>query len=181
MKKTILLRTNLLICFILLVGFISVSVFGYNSNTGALKKDIEHVSALTSESIYYQIDAFFAKPVNVSLTMANDSLLKQFLSEETKRMDDTDYVGRLQEYLHAYKEQYEYDSVFLVSTQTNRYYHFNGLDRVLTPDNSENVWYYEFLEGDEEYSLNVDNDEAAKDVITVFINCKINDETGKTV
>lgn len=181
MKKTILLRTNLLICFILLVGFISVSVVGYNSNTGALKKDIEHVSALTSESIYYQIDAFFAKPVNVSLTMANDSLLKQFLSEETKRMDDTDYVERLQEYLHAYKEQYEYDSVFLVSTQTNRYYHFNGLDRVLTPDNSENVWYYEFLEGDEEYSLNVDNDEAAEDVITVFINCKINDETGKTV
>lgn len=181
MHKKILLRTNILLCIILIIGFIAVSIIGYRSNTGALKKDLEHVASLTSESIYYQIDAFFAKPVNVSLTMANDSLLKRFLSEETQHIDDPSYLNQLQIYLHAYKEQCGYDSVFLVSTQTSRYYHFNGLDRILTQDNPENVWYYEFLEGGDEYSLNVDNDEAAKDVITVFVNCKINDDSGNTL
>ncbi len=181
MQKKILFRTNLLICIILVIGFVLVSVSSYCSNTGVFKKDIEHVSMLTSESIYYQIDSFFSKPVNISLTMANDSLLKRFLSEESNHLQDRKYEEELQNYLLAYKQQYGYDSVFLISTATGRYYHFNGLNRLLKPDNQENVWYYQFLAGKDEYSLNVDNDEAAHDVITVFVNCKINDDNGKTI
>ena len=181
MKNKILFRTNLLVCAILIIGFIFVSVVGYYSNTGASRVEIENVSALTSESIFYQITAFFTKPVNVSLTMANDSLLKQSLLKESEQMDEPAYIKQLQDYLNAYKKQYGYDSVFLVSAQTNRYYHFNGINRILTPENPENVWYYDFLNGDEEYSLNVDNDEAAEDVITVFVNCRIKDSNGETL
>lgn len=181
MQKKKLLKTNFYICIILIIGFILVSVVGYFSNTGMQKRDMEHVSTLTSESIYYQIESFFSEPVNVSLTMANDTLLKRFLAEEEKRMDDGEYLKQLQGYLNAYKEQYGYDSVFLVSTHTGRYYHFNGLNRILEPGNPENVWYYTFLEENDEYSLNVDNDEAAKDDITVFVNCKIVDDSGHII
>ena len=79
--------------------------------------------------------------------MANDNLLKEFLSDETERLDDDSFIQSMRDYLDAYREKYSYDSVFLVSTQTGRYYHFNGLDRKMEPDNPENVWYYDFISG----------------------------------
>ncbi len=178
MRKDILMRTNLFVCIVIVLGFVITSFVSYHSNRGIFKKDVERVSALTSEGIYHNIDSIFTKPMNVSLTMANDSLLKNFLSEEQSRLDDSEFINDMRQYLYAYKEKYSYDSVFLVSAKTNRYYHFNGLDRILTQGDPENVWYYNFLKSDIECSLNIDNDEAADNEITIFINCKIKDAQG---
>lgn len=176
MRKNVLFRTNLFICVVIILGFLLTSIISYKSNNGILKKDIEHISILTSEGIYHQIDSIFTKPINISLTMANDSLLKSFLAEEEIRGDDEVFVQTMRDYLKTYQTKYGYNSVFLVSTLTSRYYHFEqGIDRVLTTDNPENEWYYAFLEDSKEYSLNIDNDEAqsADNGINVFINCKI--------
>ncbi len=181
MKTTLAVHTNLLLCSLLIVGFATVAAVNYSSNNEIFRMHIEHISELTSESVYHQINSYFTRPVSVSMTMANDSLLKHLLAEEKDRMDDASYIERLRGYLDAYKKQYSYDSVFLVSTRTNRYYHFNGLDRVLTRDNPENQWYYNFLDNPQEYALNVDNDEArnANQAITTFVNCKIYDDDGR--
>lgn len=178
MKQNILARTNVLVCTVIILGFIGTSIISYHSNLGIFKKDVEHVSDLTSEGISHRIDSRFSRPINVSLTMANDSLLKAFLTEEKKHLNDDEFINKMRDYLNAYREQYSYDSVFLVSTQTSRYYHFKGLDRTLTRGHPENVWYYTFLNTDEDYSLNIDNDEAAGNEITVFINAKIKDRNG---
>ena len=180
MKKNILLRTNLLVCAVIVLGFAISSVISYWSNQGIFLKDVENVSSLTSEGIYYQIESIFTRPVNVSLTMANDNLLKEFLADEEANLRNPSYVETLRDYLNVYRAKYGYDSVFLVSTRTGRYYHFNGLDRVLTPGNLENEWYYAFLKSGAEHSLNIDNDEAARNEITVFINCRITGRDGST-
>ena len=181
MKKNVLFRTNILVCLIIILGFVITAVISYTSNRGTFEKDVERVSTLTAEGISHNIDTIFTKPINISLTMANDSLLKDFLAEEGSHLDDEAFIQTMRDYLDAYRMKYEYDSVFLVSAQTNRYYHFKGLDRILTPDHSENVWYYEFLNANQEYSLNIDNDEAADNEITVFINCKITGPDGGTM
>lgn len=176
MKKNVLLRTNIFICIVIILGFSLTSLISYHSNNGIFKRDIEHISSLTSEGIYHQIDSIFTKPINISLTMANDSLLKTFLMEEETRGEDEEFIQTMRDYLFAYKEKYHYDSVFLVSTRTSRYYHYgNGVDRILTRDNPENVWYYSFLKDPKEYNLNIDNDEvqSANNEINIFINCKI--------
>lgn len=176
MKKNVLLRTNIFICIVILLGFSLTSLISYCSNNGIFLRDIEHISTLTSEGIYHQIDSIFTKPINISLTMANDSLLKSFLAEEEERGGDEAFVQTMRDYLFAYKEKYDYDSVFLVSTHTNRYYHFgSGVDRILTEGEAENEWYYSFLQDAKEYNLNIDNDEvqSANNKINVFINCKI--------
>lgn len=82
MKKNILMRTNLLVCLIIIVGFLLTAVLSYRANYSASLQNIEEVSSLTSEGIYYQMATTFTKPVNVSLTMANDSLLREYLSGE---------------------------------------------------------------------------------------------------
>lgn len=183
MKNYILFKTNALVCGIILIGFLITAVLSYRANISSSLKNIEQVSQLTSEGIYYQLTSIFTRPVNVSLTMANDSLLKVYLSEEKEHLQDEEYVGIIREYLSSYKEKYNYDSVFLISTQSGRYYNFNGVNRLMTPDNEENIWYFDMLESQEEYSLNVDNDEVenAEDAITIFVNCKIKDKEGNVI
>ena len=91
---------------------------------------------LTSDSIAREIDAQFARPIDVSLTMANDSLLKEYLYAEANRLDDPSYEASLTAYLKAYREKYDYDSVFLASAATTRYYHYNGINRTLETGNT---------------------------------------------
>lgn len=181
LNKNTLLRTNFVVCVIIIIGFLVTSYVSYSSNFGIYEQDVERVSVLAEEGIFHKIDAIFSQPVNVSLTIANDSLLKDFLSQEQDQLLSHTYITQLREYLDTYRMKYSYDSVFLVSAATNRYYHFNGLDRVLAPEQEEDVWYYHFLDGGQEFSLNVDNDQAADNEITVFVNCKITDATGATM
>ena len=181
MKKRILLKTNLLIFAIIILGFMCISIHNYQYNRKIFRHDMEHVAILTAEGIYNQIDSIFTKPINISLTMANDNLLKDFLAREDLMANDTVFLKTIKNYLLAYKEKYKYDSVFLVSTKTSRYYHFEGINRILTPDNPENTWYYSFLKAPDEYALNIDNDEAAQNEIVIFINCKIKNRAGAVI
>ncbi|MGI6070009.1 MAG: diguanylate cyclase [Blautia sp.] len=183
MKKNVLFRTNVLVCIVIIVGFLVTSAISYRSNQGIFEKDMESVSKLTSQGIYHQIDSAFEKPINVSLTMANDSLLKRFLKNEDAHQKDAQFISTMQEYLNAYRNKYKYDSVFLASTGTKRYYYYNGLDRILEEGDPENVWFYDFLEKDTDYGIQIDNDQVdgAGNEVTVFINCRIMDEKGKTM
>lgn len=179
--KNILLKTNVLVCIIIVAGFLVTAVLSYQANYSSSLENIEQVSDLSSEGIYYQMNNIFTKPINISLTMANDSLLRDCLNEEKDQFYSAEYVNTIKEYLGSYQKKYNYDSVFLVSTETGRYYNFNGVDRVIERGNSENEWYYEFLDSDMEYSMNVDNDEAANDEITVFVNCKVIDKDNEVL
>lgn len=183
MQKSKLFKTNLLISVILLVGFILTAVLSYQANYQASLVNIEQVSSLTAEGIYYQLTAMFTKPVNISLTMAHDSLLIDHLLSEQEHLEDEDYIKTTKTYLDNYKQKYGFDSVFLISSVSSRYYNFNGLDRVLIKGNPENIWYYELLDSELEYALNVDNNEVvgADNKITVFVNCKITAPDGSVI
>ena len=170
MKNNILLKTNLLVSVILLVGFALIATLSYRANYNASLVKIKQVSSLASEGIYYRLSTMLTKPVNISQTIAHDSLLIKLLEEEGSRYQEAGYQETIRKYLDTYKNKYAYDSVFLVSASTNNYYNFNGLDRNLARGEDENVWYYNFLQSGEEYSLNIDNDEVAgaANKITLF-------------
>ncbi len=179
--KKILVRTNLFVSLVIVVGFAVFFMINFRLSAATFKASVENISTLTAEDCYYQIESIFTQPMYVSLTMANDLLLQELLAKEGERLNDSDFVRSIQDYLKGYRIRYGYDSVFLVSAQTGRYYHFEGIDRVLTPENQENAWYYDFLAGDQECRLNIDNDEAAGDTITAFVNCRITDKSGQVL
>lgn len=182
-RKNVLLRTNLLVCFVILLGFIITTSVGYQANQKIFRKDMESVTTLTSDGIYHEIDTIFTKPINISLTMGNDSLLKEFLEMEPVRQNEDGFIDTMRAYLNAYREKYGYDSVFLASYATKRYYNFNGFDRTLEEGDPENTWFYGFLEQPEEYTIVIDNDQVkgAENEVTVFVNCRISDSNGKTI
>lgn len=183
MKEHKLFRTNLTVSIVLIIGFIVTAVFSYRANYQTSIDSIEQISALTAEGIYHKITDLFSGPVQVSLAMSHDSLLVSQLQAETDHLEDPEYIEILRNYLDIYQKRYGFDSVFLVSSATNRYYNFNGLDRVLTDGEPENIWYFDLMDSDVEYTMNVDNDEVvgADNEITAFVNCKVMDSEGNTL
>lgn len=181
MRKHTLYWTNIVICIIILLGFIVTSIISYQSNQSAFEQDAERVSELTSQGIYHQIDKIFMKPINVATTIANDHLLRQFLKDENNKDKDSVFLKEMHNYLRTYQDKYNYDSVSFISARTNQYYHFKGLDRNLAATDSENNWYYKFIKSNKEYFFNIDNDQSSHNKVTVFVNCKMKDQSGRAI
>lgn len=184
MGDRLLVRTNVLVCIVVAIGFVLTAFLGYRANYSAFMQDIEQVSLLASEDIYYQQKAFFERPVSVSLAMAGDKLLAEKLSEETgDEKADAALVDGLASYLAQYQRDHGFDSVFLVSAATGRYYCPAGVDRVIAEGDAENDWFFDFMEDDASSNLVVDNDQVvgADDEVTVFVNCKVLGTDGRVL
>lgn len=168
---------TVMISLIIITGFF-LSALSYVISFNVLfRQDIKAVSELTSENIYLSINSIMDRPINVSTAMSHDTFLRTFMKKEGDNVLQSDRLDTLKAYLSSYQQKYQFDSVFLISANTGAYYHYqNGLDRIMTTDNSENEWYYDFLKDPSDCSLNVDNDEAKDNGITIFVNCKLYDE-----
>ncbi|MEG2458319.1 MAG: diguanylate cyclase [Raoultibacter sp.] len=171
---------GVIISLVIVAGFALSGIISYFSFQSLFQKDVEAVSELTSENIYGNINALMDQPINVSVAMAHDTFLQDFMHTEAAGGLSGEGVSMLKDYLASYQQKYNFDSVFLVSAKTNTYYHYkNGIDRTLVPGDPENTWYFDFLADPAECALNVDNDEASNDSVTIFVNCKLYDEEGK--
>ncbi|MEG1772652.1 MAG: diguanylate cyclase [Clostridia bacterium] len=179
MKKKLLLQTSLVISITLILGFLITISINYMTFNKVSKENIENISRLTSSNIYAVIDNDLTKPIYVSKTMANDTFLKEWLLGEKANIDDENYKARLIKYLHTFKNKYNYDSVFAVSAKTSIYYYFEGINKIINPNNAHDVWYYDFLNSGKFYDLDVDTDETADDELTVFVNCRIETDNGE--
>lgn len=176
-------KTNLLVSVILIIGFLLTAFFSHRANYRVSLTAMEQVASLTTDGIYFQLSSLLNRPVNMAIAMAQDSLLTTHLLQEQEHLEDTDYARTLQSYLATYQEKDHFDSVFLVSAATGRYYSYNGIDRVLTPEDPEDTWFSDVLASRRDYSLNVDNDQVAGagNAVMVFVNCKIVDAEGVTL
>lgn len=177
MKKHFLMSINMIISLIIITGFLSTFFINFLSYGDIIKDDIKNISKLTSTNIYSEINNELIKPIYVSLTMANDSFLKNWLEEETAEPDEL-HITQLQDYLLGIKMKYNYDSVFLISEQSKYYYYYSGINKMISMDDAHDDWYYSFIDKNISYDLDVDQDEVANNALTIFINCRIIDTRG---
>lgn len=162
-----------MIAGIIVFGFVITGFINYYTYSKIIKENIKNISKLTSTNIYSEINNEIIKPIFVSLTMANDSFLMDWLNGE-----DHNDKNELLNYLSGIKKKYNYDSVFLVSEQSKNYYHYDGIFKKLSKDDAHDIWYYDFLNSKDSYKLDVDQDEVDHHQLTVFINCKIYNKEG---
>lgn len=172
------IRTRLILSLslILIAAFLTITVTHYNSSRRLLRENlIENTLPLTSDNIYSEIQKDLMSPVFVSSLMANDTFLKDWTLEGERD------VGKITHYLTEIKNKYGFFSTFLVSARTGRYYHFDGVLKTISPDNAHDVWYYDFLKKNEEFTLDVDTNEAAANNLTIFINHRLEDYAGNLI
>lgn len=165
---------RIIISLVIIIGFIATAIINYLSYSKIIKDDIHNISKLTSTNIYSEIHNELVKPIFVSLTMANDSFVIEWLHNE-KSSNEDDMI----KYLDRISEKYNYDSSFLISEETKKYYHYDGILKEVSKKNDHDDWYYKLLKKDALYALDVDQDEADKQRLTIFVNCKIYDENDK--
>lgn len=181
MKGNVLLKTNLLVCVIVISGFLLIGGISYKTNYSAETQSLEQVSTLTLEGLYHQITEVFTAPVHVSVAMSHDSLLKELLLSEAGGIGNQSYNESITDYLGGYKKQYGYDSVFLVSSESRRYYTCNGFNHMVQEGLQRDAWYYNLMELPDSYELIVDEDSVTRGVMMLFVNCRVIDDSGKTL
>lgn len=172
------IRTRLILCLslILIAAFLTIIITQYNSSRKLLRDNlIDNTLPLTSDNIYSEIQKDLMSPVFVSSLMANDTFLKDWTLEGEKD------VSKITRYLTEIKEKYGFFSTFMVSAQTGRYYHFDGILKTLSPGDDHDVWYYRFLEQHQKYVLDVDTNQASGNSLTIFINHRLEDEAGHLI
>ena len=125
------------------------------------------------DNIYSEISAELTRPILVASSMASDTFLKDWV------MDGEQDPEKVRKYLAEIQRQYGFFSAFFISSYTFNYYHFKGIHKQIRPDDSHDVWYYRFIDSGKEYELDVDTDQAAENVLTVFINYRVVDEKGR--
>ncbi|WP_304509291.1 sensor domain-containing diguanylate cyclase [Anaerotignum sp.] len=179
MKKHILLISNLIIIFSLMAGFIGVVYKQTRSYQSLTEKYLENIVSLADTDISKHIENSMTKPVMVSKTMANDEFLKKWFLKEKENQNNELYMQQLYSYLNAYKEKYGYTTVFCVSNQTGNYYYQDGLNKTISINNEHDVWYYYFIESGHEYELQIDTNEVSNNIITAFINVRMESDDGE--
>jgi diguanylate cyclase (GGDEF)-like protein len=172
-KLSIKVRLIIALSMILLTAFVVLSVLNYQTSRKSMREEIMTSSLpLIRENIYSEIHSSLIEPILVSTTMANDAFLRAWAMRGEM---DVDEVTR---YLRDIRTRYGFFSVFFVSAQTHRYYHYQGIHKIVSPNNAHDVWYYDFLKSGSDYQLDVDTDEVTGGILTIFINHRIEDYEG---
>lgn len=65
-----------------------------------------------------------------------------------------------------------------MSATSSIYYRYNGIHKTVFPADAHDVWLFDFLSSDRDYEYDMDNDEAASNILTVFLNYIVFDEKG---
>jgi len=162
-----------LLVLVLVTGFALISVINYQVTKKSVHRSIiQQDLPLTMDNIYSDLSAELTRPLLVASSMATDTFLKDWVVKGEK--DES----KIRNYLFEIKEKYGFFSAFFVSAKTLKYYHFNGINKVVSPMDSHDVWYYRFINLKQNYDFEVDVNQASENTLTIFINYRLEDEKG---
>ena len=179
MKKHMLLYSNLIIILTIVISFIFMVFKDTKTYQKLAEEHLESILSLADTDITKHIENTMTKPVMVSKTMANDSFLLEWLKREPESSKDEAFLKQLYSYLKIYQEKNSYTTVFCISDKTGNYYYQDGLNKVVSPTDKHDVWYYNFINSGHEYDLQVDTNESSGNHITIFVNFRMENEAGE--
>lgn len=165
---------------LIVLGFLWMQVNDFIFYKQIATEQAKNDVMLSAMDINSEITLHAEEQLVVSQMMANDIFLKGWCAEETDDPADA-HSTQLYEYLAAYKNKYNYDVVFFVSNQTYRYYYNGGLNKVISPGIEFDSWYFNFLDLDQEYDIQIDHDEVNRFSVSLFVNCRVLDDDGNVL
>ncbi len=169
-KISIRLKLTLTLTTILLSSLVISNYLNYKASQKSVRENlINGVLPLTRDNIYTEIQTNLVRPVFLSSLMANDTFLKDWaISGEND-------PSKIIKYLKEINDKYSFFTTFFISEKTKKYYHFNGITKVISKNDAHDEWYYKFIESGHDYELDVDTNEAEKNTLTIFINHRVLD------
>ena len=176
MDKNKITKLALVLIFVsfMLSTFISLWSLGVMA-----RNNHRELSRTLASRIYDTIIGELSEPIVVAKTMANDRFLIDALQSE-EELTEQEAVQMMIEYLLSVKEGLDYESAFVISEQTRRYYSFHGLNKIVDPENNDfDRWYSDFVASGKRYEIDVSSDEVTDSAWTVFIDSRIDSSDGR--
>lgn len=168
-------RKNILV----LISIISLVIFMCVCIAETAQKKLDsgkNEYALITSNVYEAVQSELQRPISISLSMANDTFLTEMMENE-ESYSETEMVDKMAAYLTKQKKVFDAQTAFVVSENTQRYYSYDGINKVIdTKNDAHDVWYSIFKNSRKTYDLDVDTDEVNKESWTVFVNARIEDE-----
>jgi len=163
----------LLLCTVVSLGFISTSMVGYFVARDSLTAQISSDTLpLIGDNIYSEIQRDLLKPIIISSLMANDTFLKDWVTNGEHSTD------KIINYLAKIQTSYGTVTSFFISDKSLKYYHSSGVLKTISKDRAADQWYFNAKNMDASHELNIDFDPSAGNSLTVFINYKVLDKQG---
>ncbi|MDD3369860.1 MAG: sensor domain-containing diguanylate cyclase [Lachnospiraceae bacterium] len=181
MKKHLLFKSKFLMMIVIIICFNGVIYTDSLANQKLVEENVESVVQMTSRNIKTEIENGLSNQLTVAGSMANDTFLQSWLQGESEHLDDEEYLKQLYQYLNTYKNLYGYTTVFCVSEESGNYYYQKGYNKTMQKGNEHDIWYYNFLDMNQDYDIQVDTDEINGNIPTIFINYRTTDANGKVL
>ena len=176
------MKTRFVVIIVTAVIFISFGISTFSSliSLSTLMEDTSKKEAeLFLGKIQGDIVDSFDDSVFVSETI-NNSFIREFIKNRNSYTNDE--ASRLiGDYLNGIKQSFAYDTAFLVLESTKEYFTEYGRMKVLDMRGEDDIWYTNFKNTDKQMELNVDNDQANENRITVYDNIRMLDENGEFI
>ena len=169
------MKSNYKIVFFITILMIilstSLTLINYIMSLNNAEKQLRNQSLpLSVDNIYTDIQKHVVEPYLISSMMANDTFVKDWL------INDEEDSLKIKQYLNSVKNKYEMFSTFLVSEKSKNYYTQNGLVEKISKNNTHNMWYYNFRDGQKSHEINLDFNENLTNTMMMFVNYKIYDK-----
>ncbi len=139
-------------------------------------RDIQNVTRLTLTNIYAEINQELIEPVNTSITMAQNTLLFDFMDQDTSETED-----KMAEYLSAIQKAMGYESVFVIPYSTLNYYYPGGTDEKVKLESDDAFWYKARIDAKDPYALVVNTEQLDNLALTAYVDANIKDKNGNFV
>lgn len=164
----------LLVTLFLALGFLGTTIVSYRVSRDAIRDAIlTQELPLTSDTVYSEILKDLVRPVFVASMMASDTFLRDWT------LDGERDQRRMTRYLREVMAKYGAFTSFFVSERTRNYYHPTGVLKRVREGEPRDLWYFRVRQMNSPYEINVDVDMANRDLLTIFINYRVQDYQGR--
>ncbi len=162
--------------FILIAGFAFTAIASYLASRDVLRRSLaEQTLPMTGDNVYSEIQKDILRPIFVSAQMANDTFVRDWI------LNGEDDPEAITKYLKEVKNKNHAITSFLVSNQSLKYYHADGLLKSVREQEPRDAWFYRVRKQSQAYETNVDPDLANRDTMTIFVNYRILDYSGNFI
>ncbi|MBN7826199.1 methyl-accepting chemotaxis protein [Bowmanella dokdonensis] len=172
--KTLLAGAMVLALFLttLISSLISISQFSSMFYGVTEKEHLPNVAARATS----QIKAELQSPISLSRSIAQNYFVQQWLLNG----EDPGRLNEVIAYFNGFIRENGAESVFWVSSLSNRYYNQEGLFKQVSPEVERDRWFFDFIRSNRPLELALDVDETSG-TLTVFVNVLAKSPDGRVL
>ncbi len=168
--------SNLLLIVLLIAGFTLIEMNSVQQYYTVVNQQIDNNLNRTALTVESDVEGYASVQLAVASSMADDIYVRSWLNKEPYSS-----TAAIISYLEDRCKSFGYDSAFLVSDKTHRFFNQHAFVKELDLNDEYDSWYTKFINMNKDSVIVVNMDEANNYAVSLFANCRITDRNGNVL